>query len=300
MNLKRKGTLRDCIYAPHGKVLLVFDLSQIECRFALWFGMLSRSTTGMERASLDMMAEGDRLRSIGEDDSASDLYSYFATMMYGRPILKGRDAVERQGGKSAVLGLGFGMGPGRFIDYNLTLGNRIDAAFSESTVYLYRNTYKGVKSMWRTFESAMKAGLKGDYWKLGPIQVTRDPMFNSLSFQLGDNLLLKYPDLAWDAEGSATYRDGNHFVNIFGGKWMENICQHAARNVLTERMMEIQQRYEVVMTTYDEVVLLVDADKVDEAIAFGNSVMTRPHPMFPGLPLGCEFGYAQRYGQAKS
>lgn len=315
MNLKRGGTLRDCIFAPPGKRLLVFDQSQIECRLALWLGTHSSKTTGMERQSLDMMAEGDSLRKQGLDDSKADLYSFFAGMMYGREILKGRDKVERQGGKSAVLGLGFGMGPTRFIDYNLTLGNVIDAAFAESTVHLYRNTYKGVRAMWRTWEQAFKAArqqldiiqqsrlepseFKG--WNVGPAQIVLDPLFNDLAFQIGDNLLVKYPDLQWDAEGECTYRDGNHRVNMFGGKWMENFAQHAGRIILTDKAMEINETYEVQMTTYDELVMLVDdnPEAIRIAIDHCSAIMEREHPLFPGLPLGYEYGHGYRYGQAK-
>ena len=316
MNLTRGGTLRDCIMAPPGKTLLVLDQSQIECRLALWLGTYSSKSKGMERESLDMMARGDALRAQGLDDSAEDLYSFFAGMMYGRIILKGRDKAERQGGKSAVLGLGFGMGPARFIDYNATLGNKIDAAFAESTVHLFRNTYTGVRAMWRTWEQAfklageqreimIKAELTLDQfkgWNIGPAQIVLEPLFNSLAFQIGDNLMVKYPDLGWDAENQGTYRDGNHMVNIFGGKFMENFAQHAGRIILTDKLMEVNKTYEAVMTTYDEGVFLVDDDP--EAIRLATQhcydIMTAPHPLFPGLPLGCEYGHGKRYGKAKN
>ncbi len=304
MNLKRGGTLRKAIYAPHGKILLVFDLSQIECRFALWFGTLSSKSKGMEREALDLMGEGDRLRLQGLDDSKSDLYSYFAGMMFGREIIKARDPNERQIGKSAVLGLGFGMGAGRFQDYAEIMGAKgVDAQLAESTVHLYRNTYSGVRAMWRTVEQAMKAAVtNGEQWTIGPIEVVKDPLFGSWSFATEGGLLIKYPDLAWDAEGEGTYRDGNNRVKIFGGKFYENIIQHVARNILTERMMEIQEKYEVAMTTYDELVMVVDEDEasIAEAIQFALAILTKEHPMFPGLPIGVEWGHAKEYGNAKN
>lgn len=322
MNLKRGGTLRDCIYAQNGKVLLVFDLSQIECRLSLWFGALSSRSKGMEKQALELMREGDRLRMLKQDDSKSDLYSYFAGMMFGREIIKGRDKNERQIGKSAVLGLGFGMGPGRFMDYALSQNAKgVDASLAESTVHLYRNTYTGVRAMWRTFEMAMKAGLQtiarerellnetgnavdlsGDFWKIGPIQVCRDPLFGSLSLKTAGGLLIKYPDLMWDADNQGTYRDGNSTVNIFGGKFMENVAQHTARNILVDHLLEIDPVYPVLMSTYDELVLEVDndPDTINAAIKFAVGVMTREHPQYPGLPLGVEWGFAERYGQAKN
>lgn len=324
MNLKRGGTLRDCIYAPEGYVCLVFDLSQIECRLALWCGTFSSKTTGMERESLDMMARGDkakkdieiewkRLKAAGLHGSAeldrlkkikneSDLYSFFASMMYGRTITP-ENKDERQGGKSAVLGLGFGMGPDRYIDYNLTLGNRIDASFAESTVHLYRNTYKGLRAMWKTWERAFKAAVQqGEQWTVANARVVKDPIFGSWSFQIGDNLLVKYPDLTFnEADRQWTYRDGKTIVKMFGGKWMENYAQYSGRVILTDKLMEIEQTYECAMTTYDELVALVEntPEAIEQAIEHCYNIITREHPLFPGLPLGCEYGHHQRYGQAK-
>lgn len=305
MNLKRGGTLRNCIMAPEGYTLLVFDLSQIECRLALWYGALSSKSNGSEREALDMFREGDLLRAKGLDDSDSDLYSFFASMMYGRKIVKGVDKLERQGGKSAVLGLGFGMGPSRFIDYNLTLGNRIEAQFAESTVHLYRNTYVGTKNMWRTFETGFKKAIQlpddvNEGWSFGPAQIVRDPLFGSWGFKVGNNLMVKYPELGWDAEGSGTYRTGNMHVNIFGGKFMENLVQHSARNVLTEKLSAIDKLYPVVMTTYDEVVILIPISEIDTATKTCYDIMVEEHPLFPNLPLGVEHGHHQRYGKAKS
>ena len=307
MNLKRGGTLRDCIIAPEGYTILVFDLSQIECRMTLWYGMLSRHSKGMEREALDLMASG------------GDLYSYFASMMFGREIQKERDKNERQIGKSAVLGLGFGMGPARFMDYSLTMGAKgVDAMLAEATVALYRNTYTGVRAMWRTLESALKDGVRQrhalmaaradgrsstfDGWSIGPTRVVLDPLFESVSFQTGANeLMIKYPELGWDAEGEGTYRDGNARVKMFGGKAMENVIQNGAKTVLDDKKMEIQERYEVAMATYDEVAVVVPSTEngIMDAINFCKPIMEREHPLFPGLPINVDYGHAPRYGRAK-
>lgn len=304
MNLPRGGQIRKAIMAPYGHVCLVLDMSQIECRLALWFGTLSRQSKGHEREALELMREGDNLRLRGLDDSESDLYSYFAGMMFGRKIIKARDPNERQIGKSGVLGLGFGMGALRFQDYCLTMGAKgVDAQLAEATKNLYRNTYSGVRAMWRTVEQAMKAAVERDeLWTIGPVQVCKDPMFGAYSFKTEGGLLLKYPELGWDAENEGTYRDGNKRVKIFGGKFYENIIQHCARNILTEGLMRIQTRYEVAMTTYDEVVLVVEDNPqaIQDAIEFAKHELTKEHPMFPGLPLGVEWGFHKRYGMAKS
>lgn len=317
MNLKRKGTLRNAILAPEGHVLLVFDLSQIECRLALWYGSHHPRSNGAELEALEVMRRGDALKARGERlTMESCIYSHFAGMMYGRYVDPKDNAKERQDGKSAVLGLGFGMGAPRFIDYNLTLGNRIEPAFAETTVHLYRNTYVGVKNTWWALEKGFKdvvtetlqcgsaEGVEGR--RFGPAKICRDPLFGSWGIKVGDdNTMVKYPDLMWDAENQATYREGpaaekEKRVNVFGGKFFENLVQHDARHILTEKKMDIAKYYRVVMSTYDEVVILVPIPKIEKAIGICNEIMTAPHPLHKGLPIGVEYGYHQRYGKAKS
>lgn len=293
MNLKRGGRLRDAIMAPHGYVLIVFDLSQIECRMTLWYGELSSRSKGQEREALTLMANG------------GDLYSYFAGLMFMKEINKKEHPNERQIGKSAVLGLGFGMGPARFMDYSETMGAKgVDGPLAEATVALYRNTYSGVRAMWRSLESGMKHAITYDErWEFGPTKIVKDPLFDGWAFQTGDNnLLVKYPDLNWDAENQATYRDGNTTVNIFGGKFLENIVQNGARIVLTDKLMEVEQYYECAMSTYDELVALVpdDEQSIQQAIQTIEAIMVKEHPLYPGLPIGVEYGYHKRYGKAKS
>lgn len=296
-NLKRGGTLRDCIYPAEGKKLLVADLSQIECRIILWLGSKMPRANG-ELEALEIMRKG------------GDLYSYFASLMYGYEVLKHSHPFERQIGKSAVLGLGFGMGVARFIDYCLTSGIRIQPVLAESAVNLYRNRFSGVKQYWMVLDKSMKSAV---YDGVGSIQypvglpglpiskIVREPLFGHVSLQSPSGLLLKYPDLCWDAEGEGTYRDGNSRVKIFGGKFAENETQHLARNVLFDKLLEVDDQYPVRMSTYDEIVCEIDDDPEVEQIAteFIQGVMTRPHPDFPGLPLGVEIGTGYTYGSAK-
>lgn len=297
-NLKRGGTLRKCIYAPEGHKLLVADLAQIECRIVLWLGMHMSKSTGAEAEALEVMRKG------------GDLYCHFASIMYGRPINKKDHPLERQIAKSAVLGLGFGMGAARFLDYCKSMGIKITAMEAESAVALYRNTYKGVVQLWRRIDRLMKLAMQGDdgfaaavsEWDIPATKLVREPFFGHLSIETGHGLMLKYPDLACDAEGQVTYRDGNHRTGIFGGKYVENVVQNLARNVMLDAAMDIDDVFPVVMSTYDEVVVLVEEDSqyVAQATGFIVERMTREHPTFPGLPLGVETGVAVRYGDAKN
>ncbi len=302
-NLKRGGTLRDCIYAGLNKRLLVADLSQIECRMVLWLGSQMPGSNGGEAEALEVMRNG------------GDIYCYFGSLMYGFEINKKDHPLQRQIAKSAVLGLGFGMGAARFMDYCLTSGIRITAIEAESAVALYRNTFKGVVQLWRATDKVMKSAVfdndagsqelniryPNNLSGIPGVEVTREPFFGHIALRSYSGLLLKYPELSWDAEGEGTYRDGKVRVKVFGGKFVENIVQHLARCVLVDMLLEIDAVYPVVMSTYDELVMEIDDDDESARIAndFVTAIMTREQANFPGLPLGVETGHHYRYGQAK-
>jgi hypothetical protein len=233
--------------------------------------------------------------------------------MYGHEVTGG---IERQIAKSAVLGLGFGMGAARFQDYCLTSGIKITAIEAESAVALYRNTFKGVVQLWRVVDKVMKSAVfdnepgseqlniryPNQLDRIPGVEVVRDPIFGHISLKSYSGLLLKYPDLMWDAEGEGTYRDGNSRAKVFGGKFVENIVQHLARCVLMDMLLQVDAVYPVVMSTYDEIVAEIDDDEESARIAteFVTRIMTTEHPHFPGLPLGVETGHAVRYGEAKN
>ena len=90
------ATLRGTIIPEDGRDFMVADYSAIEARVVLWLANAE--------AALDVFRRGE------------DIYCDMATGIYGRKITK-KDKQERQFGKQAVLGLGYGMG---FITFLLT------------------------------------------------------------------------------------------------------------------------------------------------------------------------------------
>lgn len=90
------ATLRGTIIPEDGRDFMVADYSAIEARVVLWLANAE--------SALDVFRRGE------------DIYCDMATGIYGRQITK-KDKQERQFGKQAVLGLGYGMG---FITFLLT------------------------------------------------------------------------------------------------------------------------------------------------------------------------------------
>ena len=295
-NLKRGGTLRRAIFTPEGEVCGVADLSQIEARITLWLGMQITGPDGEEARALKVMEEG------------GDIYGWFGTKIYGYEITKDKTPFERQVAKSAVLGLGFGMGPGRFIDYCAASGIKgIDARFAEDIVRLYRTTFPGVRKFWSQCTKAVNLMLDGNYGVALPFDGTSlvrtelDPIFNDSGIRLPNGLYIKYPDLQKDAEGEITYRDGTKRVKLFGGKVCENIVQAVAALIMRMQKIEMHKTYWVAMTTHDELVCIVPEGEEGEKefVEYATKLMTRPIEYLPGLPLGVEASTAIRYGDAK-
>lgn len=79
--------------APEGQKLYIADLSNIEARMLAWLAK--------EHELVNAFATG------------RDVYCEFATQIYGRTITKA-DPLERYVGKTAILGLGYGMGADKF------------------------------------------------------------------------------------------------------------------------------------------------------------------------------------------
>jgi DNA polymerase len=241
MNLKRGGTLRRAIYAPEGYVLGVADYMQIECRLVLWMGMQITGPDGEEAKALELMRQGQ------------DIYGWFGSKIYGVEITKQTHPLERQIAKSGLLGLGYGMGAARFIEYCKANGiNGVDEQFANSIVRLYRNTFKGVTKLWRQANTAVTAMLDERHDVELPIATstqshslvitTHDPLFDMPAILLPGGLCVKYPGLAKDVEGRMTYLDGAKPVKLFGGKIIEN-CIGSETEVLTlngwKRIIEV-------------------------------------------------------------
>lgn len=97
-----KGVLRQSLMAPPGMELVVIDSTAIEARGVAWL------------AGADTLIEGFA--------KGQDLYSEFASVIYGRRVNRKRkaedgsypDATPGSVGKVGILGLGYGMGFAKF------------------------------------------------------------------------------------------------------------------------------------------------------------------------------------------
>lgn len=285
-NLPRKSLLRKAIMAADGKVLIVSDLSQIELRIVL--------ALAGETEALDILREG------------GDLYCWFATRIFGREITKA-DEDERQMAKSAVLGLGFGMGVDKFILYCKQQGVPMTREMAEFIVKLYRETFPGVVKLWRTAEADLAYALNNQavsFGRLSPSVVVSGhaPVLERCpGFKLPSGHWVKYPGLRKDEEGQWSYMTAFGERRLWGGVVVENVVQALAADIIKEQTLTILNdiRLPVVMMTHDETVTEGDEDYATEQMAAIVRVMSAPLKWWPDLPLACEAHFAKRYGEAK-
>lgn len=300
-NLPRGGNLRKSIRAPAGHVLCAVDSSQIEARVVAWL------------AGQWDLVEDFRNR--------VDIYSKFATLVYGRPIDRKRKALRADGteynpdfvegyvGKTCILGLGYGMGAEKFCR-TLKVGQGgvsvdMPADQGAQVVAVYRRQYDRIAQLWKDADRALSAMVNGREAELGVGIVLR---CTPEGVELPNGTMLKYPNLRKDEEGFLY--DGRYGpVRLYGAKMIENVVQALARIVVFEQMAAIEMsmrkrdtpaaRYRVVLTVHDEVVAVVPEHEGGWALDIMTKRMSTPLSWCKDLPIACEGAVAESYGDAK-
>jgi len=77
---------------------------------------------------------------------------------------------------------------------------------------------------------------------------------------------------------------------------VENVCQAVARQVVAEQMLRVAKRYKVVLTVHDAIAIIAKKDEADEARAYLEECMSWNPKWATGLPLACESGMGESYG----
>lgn len=284
-NLVRGGELRLSILAAGGHAIAVCDSGQIEARVNAWLW------------GQDDLVEAFHL--------GRDIYCEFATQVYGRAITKA-DKLERHIGKSAQLGLGFGMGVDKF---QMTLakgalgGPRVNfprdqCAFIVST---YRSANYKIAQGWKQCSAMiedMAAGASGEH---KCIRWGGDGEGNGW-VALPNGMRLKYPNLkrarnddkGWD---EWSYQAKDVRKRIYGSLLTENLVQALARIIVAEQMLMVDKKYRCVMTTHDEVVAHPRLRDAEKCYQFMYQCMTTPLWWCPDIPLAAEGGWAENYSK---
>jgi DNA polymerase len=294
-NLPSRGstTIRRALKAPPGQMLISCDSSQIEARTVAWLA-------GQEDL---LVAFRDK----------RDVYSEFATEVYGRVITKA-DKIERFVGKTCVLGLGYGMGAEKF-RRTLEIGQGginvvIDINEAERIVRLYRQKNWKIVQFWQKCGAALKDMLYGGGNELHP-----KVRYDKGGIILPNGFRVQYPALRETANGfmyisdARTYQkalkdrvltgsppDDIAWTRIYGGKVTENIVQALAALVIREQMAAAGLHFKVAFQVHDEIIVAVPEDNALADQAKLEALMSTAPKWAPDLPVACESGMAANYG----
>ena len=278
---KKKKTLKNAVVPHEGYVVINSDSSQIEARILAW---LAGQTD-----VVDAFAQG------------RDVYSEFATKVYGRPISK-EHPIERFVGKTCILGLGYGTGATK-LQHTLKTqppGAVVDDDEAKRIVDLYRSENDKIIDLWAECDDFLGELIswpknKKDYYIGVHDCVTACPK----GLLLPNGFYLHYPEITRDtseAKSRIVYKSRKGPVSVWGGSIVENIVQALARCVIGEQMLLISKKYRPALTVHDAVVVVVEEDELEEALAYVIECMNTRPSWAPGLPITCEAKYGLSYG----
>lgn len=272
-NLPRGSTLRRAIMAPEGQRLYIADLSNIEARMLAW-----------------LAKEHDLLEAFR---TGRDVYCEFASQIYGRTITKD-DKLERYVGKTAILGLGYGMGADKFKQTLKTGSPSVDVSDSvaQQIVMQYRGMYPNIPRLW----SGMKDAL---FQMINPRSVGM--MYGPLTIkmralELPNEMALNYPNLRFEA-GQFIYNTDRDYVRTHGPRVTENVVQALSRLVITDQMLDIQSlpQVDIVLQVHDEIIAIGSKQDSDATMDQILEIMRTPPEWCGDLPLDAEGGVSKVY-----
>lgn len=275
-NLPSRGqsTLKSAMLPPPGHVIIDCDSSQIEARVLAW-----------------LAGQDDLVQAFADKQ---DVYKIMASKIFHKPvdeITKG----ERFLGKTVVLGCGYGLGAAKFQESLRIAGVSMGLEECQRIITTYREAYPAIPALWKQGQKCLEAMLAE---KTTPIGVRPDALYlGEDGFVLPSGYKLGYADLRKDDEGQFSYKTRNGRTKIYGGKVIENVVQAIARCVIAEQMVWISERYRPVLTVHDAVAIIAPIEEAERAQAFVESCFYKTPKWAVGLPLACESGIGENYGQ---
>jgi DNA polymerase len=284
--------VRSAIQAPQGKTFVDVDFSSIENRVGVWLAG-QNDKVELFRKGLDeyKVFAAESLYRIGYDEITKE---------------------QRQISKSAVLGAMFGQGAKGLVKYAEGMGVKLTETQAKNAVDGYRTSYAKVKNLWALCEvaaidavqnpgTAFAAGQKIKIKSVKQALWMQLPSGRLICWQRPELELLTTP---WGSQKlGVTVQSQNTFTRqwsrnaLIGSSLFQSAVQGTARDFLANAMLNLELNgYEVINSIHDEVLLLVDEDKAEEALENDvMPIMTTPPSWASDFPLAAEGWYGKRY-----
>lgn len=252
--------IRAMIVPAKGNEFYIVDYSSIEARITMW---LSNCDRGLQAYA-----------------NNEDLYETMAAQIYKTHNIT---KAQRDLGKQAVLGCGYGMGHKLFRAVCAQANVIIDEKQSKHAVDTYRSFFREVKASWYELEQAARNAMHTK--KAVPCMDGRihyKYKNGNMYCRLPNGRIITYrkfhtyvdvekqqkgflPTLAY-----TTVKEGKLcVVDTYGGKLLENIIQAIARDVFADRCLDVENKLNLlpVLLLHDELVLEIikgfDCSKID-------------------------------------
>ncbi len=293
------STLRSTIKASPGKELLVCDINAVEFRALGW---ITRCKS---------------IQSVFRTGRCP--YKDFGAVLFKKPYEE-ITKEERQNAKPGVLGGGYQLSGGEeytneagdivfsgLMGYARSLQIEIDHDLAHDSIAAFRAKYWEVPEAWKEIEAAALEAVRN------PGRVVE---YNAFAFECFGTKLLRLtlpsgrglhyirPKIEKDEkfnkdgityEGRLQSKKAIGRIKIYGGKWVENMCQAFSRDLLLHGMFEADRLgLPIVGTTHDEQICEIDKDS-KYGLEDLRAAMIKTPVWAPGLVLDAEGYTAEVY-----
>lgn len=242
----------------------------------------------------------------GQDGMTS--YEEMAAAIYGMAVEDvGEESEERQVGKVAVLGCGYGMGWKKYRDtVKAWTGLEISEELAERAVNTYRSVNQQIRDYWYEVEDAALAAVRtpGLVGRAGRIKYRVKGPYLWCVLPSGRPLCYPLPRLVdtitpWGATKEAveisttnSYTRKWERRTVYGGLLVENITQAVARDVMADAMLRVEAAgYPITLTVHDEVL----AESAAGDLAEFQQLMSEMPEWADGLTLKVSGWKGERY-----
>jgi DNA polymerase len=286
---KLTNALRMSLCAPDGYKVIVADLSGIELRVNHFLWRVASS-----------------MKLFRDSPDKADLYKDFASKMY-QVLVEEVSKQQRQVGKVAHLGLGFGAAAKTFKAVAKTMGGVVlSEQEAMGVVQSWRSTYQEIVDGWQLCQDALLDITSGrenaiDSWgllttcaegiRLPSGRMIRYPMLRTQKVQDGPR----------QGRDEWVYGEGRNLRRIYGGRICENVVQALAADALMDNSIKMfkQTGYRPTLRVHDELVYVVPEDNAEELLGDLQAIMRTPPVWWPELIVWSEGDVAANYGAAK-
>jgi DNA polymerase len=298
-NFTRGSVLRKAIRAPKGYKIVVGDSSNIELRVVM--------------AAAGQLDQVERIRyydSIPEEEKTTDLYCDFASHIYGRTITR-KDKDERFVGKQGMLSLQYMASAKRFGEMLRMQRRALPAYEVERITSAYRGLHNKIVELWRYCDTDIIPAIFA-HEVMRSVDVNGWFLTNHTGFALPGYLGVQYSNMQQDSWSQLASMSGNRsgvqwsYLSgkkrraLYGAKLVENMCQHAARQVVMYQALLVNTKYPVVHTVHDEIVSCVPEEQAQDCADLMLKCLCTAPPWAGGrLPVFGDVGIGDTYGEAK-